>query len=61
METGSLRVRGADIAAVIAIPLFYQSHGYEAVWSDPGDIRDIMKAAEEMYGEGLEQAKEVDC
>lgn len=53
IETGSLRVRGADIAAVIAIPLFYQANGYEAVWTDPADIRDIMTAAEEMYADGL--------
>ncbi|MGD9140241.1 MAG: L,D-transpeptidase family protein [bacterium] len=53
IETGSLQVRGAEIASVVAIPGFYRKRGYRPAWTDPENISGLMRAAEGMYEDGL--------
>ena len=54
VETGSLKIGNADIAAVIAIPRFYRAQNYEPAWTDPENIRGLMRAVDEMYNDGLD-------
>jgi murein L,D-transpeptidase YcbB/YkuD len=53
LTTGSLKVRGATIAANVAIPAYYGMHGYEPAWTSPENIEGLMRAAEGMYHDGL--------
>lgn len=54
VETGSLKIGNADIAAVVAIPRFYRTQNYEPAWTDPKNIRGLMKAIDEIYKDGLD-------
>jgi murein L,D-transpeptidase YcbB/YkuD len=53
VRTGSLRVAASEIAAVVAIPRFYQARGYAPAWDYPGDIQDLVAAASGMHADGL--------
>ena len=48
-----LRIKGADIASTVAIPLFYQAQDYEPAWTDPDNVEQLLKAVEGMYEDGL--------
>ncbi len=53
-QTGVFEIGSADIAAILALPHFYEMRDFEPAWTQPGNIEDLLRAAEEAYSDGLD-------
>jgi murein L,D-transpeptidase YcbB/YkuD len=53
-QTGAFQVGKAEIAAIIALPHFYEMRDFMPAWTQTDDIDNFLRAAEEAYRDGLD-------
>jgi len=53
-QTGGFQIGSAEIAAVIALPHFYEMRDFEPAWTQPEDVQSYLGAAREAYRDGLD-------
>jgi murein L,D-transpeptidase YcbB/YkuD len=53
-QTGTFQIGGAEIAAVVALPHFYEMRDFAPAWTETEDIESFLRAAGEAYGDGLD-------
>jgi murein L,D-transpeptidase YcbB/YkuD len=50
---GSLKIEGADIRAILVLPMFYEKREFEPVWTDPGKFEELRKMIAALADDGL--------
>jgi murein L,D-transpeptidase YcbB/YkuD len=53
-QTGGFQIGSAEIAAVAALPHFYEMRDFEPAWIEPEDVQSYLSAAQEAYRDGLD-------
>lgn len=54
IETGTLRIRGADIAATAVVRAFYPQRGFELAWTSPKAVDSALRVLRDSSSHGLD-------